>query len=88
VRLIHDKYGAGLAEYTGRAQPALEEQVKQGFLMPIMFGYFRSGAGRSTCEQAIAEWSAEFEAAGFRNVQRQLIYNYWWADAYLLTAYV
>jgi hypothetical protein len=88
VRLIHDKYVAGLAEYTGHTQPALEEQVKQGFLMPIMFGYFRSGAGRSTCEQAIAEWSAEFEAAGFRNVQRQLIYNYWWADAYLLTAYV
>jgi hypothetical protein len=87
VRLIHDKYVAGLAEYSGHMPPALEEQVKQGFLMPILFGYFRSGAARSTCEQTIAEWSAEFKAAGFRKVQRQLIYNYWWADAYLLTAY-
>ena len=86
IRLIHDKYVAGIAEYTGKMAPALEERVKQGFLMPILFGYFRSGAGRSTCEQTIGQWIAEIEAGGFRDVQRQLIYPYWWADAYLLIA--
>jgi hypothetical protein len=86
IRLIHDKYIAGIAEYTGKMDPALEERVKQGFLMPILFGYFRSGAGRSTCEQTIGQWMDDIEAGGFRDVQRKLIYPYWWADAYLLIA--
>jgi hypothetical protein len=86
IRLIHDKYVAGIAEYTGKMDPALEERVKQGFLMPILFGYFRSGAGRSTCEQTIGQWMDDIEASGFRDVQRKLIYPYWWADAYLLIA--
>jgi hypothetical protein len=86
IRLIHDKYVAGIAEYTGKMGPALEERVKQGFLMPILFGYFRSGAGRSTCEQTIGQWMDDIEASGFRDVQRKLIYPYWWADAYLLIA--
>jgi hypothetical protein len=86
IRLIHDKYVAGVAEYTGKMDPVLEERVKQGFLMPVLFGYFRSGAGRSTCEQTMGEWTAEIEAGGFRDVQRKLIYPYWWADAYLLIA--
>jgi len=86
VRLVHDKYLAGVAEYTGHLHPALEEQVKQGFLMPIMFGYFRSDASRSTCEQPIQAWSAEIRDVGFGTVRRELIYHYWWADAYLLIA--
>lgn len=86
VRLVHDKYLAGIAEYTGHLNPALEEQVKQGFLMPIMFGYFRSDASRSTCEQPIQAWSAEIRDGGFGTVRRELIYHYWWADAYLLIA--
>ena len=87
VRLIHDSYLAGMAEYTGRTDPALEEQVKQGFLMPTFFGYFRSDASRSTFEQTIDDWSAELETAGFRVIRRELIYRYWWADAYLLMAH-
>ena len=86
VRLVHDRYLAGVAEYTGRIEPALEEQVKQGFLMPILFGYFRSDSGRSTYEQTVEAWIAEIEAGGFRAVRRRLIYHYWWADAYLLMA--
>ena len=86
VRLIHDKYLAGVAEYTGHLNPALEERVKQGFLMPIMFGYFRSDADRSTCEQPIQAWSGEIQDGGFGTVRRELIYHYWWADAYLLIA--
>jgi len=86
IRLIHDKYVAGVAEYTGHMEPALEDQVKQGFLMPILFGYFRADSGRSTYEQTIGQWIADVEAAGFRRVGRRLIYRYWWADAYLLTA--
>jgi hypothetical protein len=87
IRLIHDKYVAGIAEYTGKMDPVLEERVKQGFLMPVLFGYFRSGAGRSTCEQTMGEWTAEIAAGGFRDVQRKLIYPYWWANAYLLIAH-
>jgi hypothetical protein len=86
VRLIHDKYVAGVAEYTGHVDPDLEERVKQGFLMPILFGYFRSDTSRSTCEQTIQQWSAEIEAGGFGAVRQELVYRYWWADAYLLTA--
>jgi hypothetical protein len=86
VRLIHDKYVVGVAEYTGQMDPALEERVKGGFLMPIMFGYFRADADRSTYEQPINCWMGEIEAAGFQSVRRELIYSYWWADAYLLIA--
>jgi hypothetical protein len=86
VRLIHNRYLAGVAEYTGHMDPALEERVKQGFLMPILFGYFRSDSGRSTYEQTLEAWIAEIEASGFRAVRRELIYHYWWADAYLLIA--
>jgi hypothetical protein len=67
--------------------PALEERVKQGFLMPVLFGYFRAGAGRSTHEQTLETWDAEIQAAGFRSLRHELIIRYWWADAYLLTAY-
>ena len=81
-----DKLDIRLSEYTGQIDPALEEQVKQGFLMPILFGYFRSDASRSTFEQTIDDWSAELEAAGFQVARRELIYRYWWADAYLLFA--
>jgi hypothetical protein len=86
VRLIQDKYVAGIAEYTGQMAPALEERVKQGLLMPILFGYFRSNADRSTYEQPIARWASDIQAAGFGRVQRKLIHNYWWAEAYLLIA--
>ena len=86
VRLIHDRYVAGLTEVTGRMDRGLEERIKQGFLMPILFGYFRTDARRSTYEQTIQDWMAEIEAAGFAGARRELIYPYWWADAYLVTA--
>jgi hypothetical protein len=86
VRSIHDRYLAGVAEYTGHMDPALEERVKQGFLMPVLFGYFRSDASRSTYEQTVEAWRAEIEAGGFRAARCEPIYGYWWADAYLLIA--
>ncbi len=87
VRLIHDRYLAGITEYTGHMDPALEGRVKQGFLIPILFGYFRSDSTRSTYEQPIGSWSAEIQAGGFGPPKKELIYPYWWADAYLLTAH-
>ena len=87
IRLIHDRYLVGVAVYTGHMDPALEERVKQGFLMPILFGYFRSDSSRSTYEQTIGSWSAEIQAGGFGPPKQQLIYHYWWADAFLLTAH-
>jgi hypothetical protein len=86
VRLIHDRYLAGVAEYTGHMDPILEERAKQGFLMPTLFGYFRPDDSRSTYEQSIEAWMAELEAGGFRTIGRKLICHYWWADAYLLAA--
>lgn len=88
VRLVHDRYLAGIAEYTGHTDPAIEERVKQGFLMPILFGYFRSDSSRSTYEQPIDDLSAEVQAGGFGPPKKELINQYWWADAYLLTANV
>jgi hypothetical protein len=87
IRLVHQRYLAGVAEYTGHIDPALEERVKQGFLMPILFGYFRSDSSRSTYEQPIDRWSAEIQAGGFGPPKKELIYRYWWADAYLLAAH-
>lgn len=74
------RYRLGLAEY-----PA-NDTVVQGFLMPVMFGYFDPSAARTTYEQPIAAWHADLNAAGFTRVTTRPIFPYWWADAYLIEA--
>jgi hypothetical protein len=83
ARVAHfaERYEVGLAEYAGP-----EDQVAQGFLMPVFFGYFDRGADRVTYEQPIAAWEDDLRAAGFTSVARRHLYDYWWAAAYLLDA--
>lgn len=75
------RYEQGLAEYSDDGG-----MVAQGFLMPVFFGAFDRSAARTNYEQPIAAWEADLRAAGFRSIQRRLLYDYWWAPAYLLDA--
>ncbi len=70
----------GLAEYAGN------DVVIQGFLMPVMWGYFDRSAGRLNYEQPIAAWEQQLGEAGFAQVNTELIYPYWWVNAYLIDA--
>lgn len=82
-RLAHiaARYEQGLAEYAGDGG-----LVAQGFLMPVFFGNFDPTAARTNYEQPIAAWEADLRAAGFTEVARRQLYDYWWAPAYLLDA--
>lgn len=77
---VAERYARGLAEY-----PAGSAAV-QGFLMPVMFGYFDAGAARANYEQPAAEWAQALRAAGFSSVELRPLYAYFWADAVLLDA--
>jgi hypothetical protein len=74
-------YEQGLAEYAGDGG-----LVAQGFLMPVLFGYFDQTAARTNYEQPIAEWVSQLRAAGFETIVTEPLYNYWWAPAYLIDA--
>jgi hypothetical protein len=54
------RYRRGIVEYDG------DELVVQGFLMPVMLGYFTSGCARTNYEQPADEWLADLRAAGYR----------------------
>jgi len=81
IRSIVERYEQGLAEYGD--DRAL---VAQGFLMPVMFGYFDRSQRRTNYEQPIAQWIREFEAAGFTTIDSRRLYPYWWAAAYIIDA--
>ncbi len=81
VRYVVEAYRQGLMEYVQE-----RDLVAQGFLMPVMFGYFDSTAARTNYEQPLREWVAQLQAAGFAQVESRLLYRYWWAPAYLLDA--
>lgn len=83
ARVAHmvDRYERGLAEYLDDGG-----LVAQGFLMPVFFGAFDRSAARTNYEQPIASWEADLRAAGFSQVARRPLYDYWWATAYLVDA--
>ncbi len=81
VRHILDRYQRGLAEYVDDGG-----YVAQGFLIPVMFGYFDRTGDRTNHEGPIQEWIDGLHAAGFKRVEKRLLYEYWWADSYLLDA--
>lgn len=81
VRHILNRYDEGLAEYTGDGG-----LVAQGFLMPVLFGYFDRSAARTNYEGPIGAWAEALHAAGFDEVETRALYPYWWADAYLIDA--
>lgn len=81
VRHILDRYQNGLAEYADDGG-----LVAQGFLMPVLFGYFDRSAARTNYEGPIGAWADALRAAGFDRVETQPLYPYWWAEAYLIDA--
>jgi len=83
ARIAHvtARYELGLDEYVGD-----DGLVAQGFLMPIFFSAFDPGIARTNYEQPIDAWVADLHTAGFTQVTRHHLYDYWWAPAYLLDA--
>lgn len=81
VRYVLSHYENGLAEYDGDGG-----LVAQGFLMPVMFGYFDRSAARTNWEGPIQHWIAGLHAAGFAQVTLEKLYSYFWADSYLIMA--
>jgi hypothetical protein len=81
VRYIVDRYKQGLAEYCDSG-----ERVSQGFLMPVMFGYFDRSAARTNYEEPIQAWVDKLRHAGFTDIKTQMLHRYWWADSYLIDA--
>jgi hypothetical protein len=80
IRHVVARYERGLAEYDGDGG-----LVAQGFLLPVLCGYFDPTAAHSTYEQPIADWIAELAAAGYAATARPLD-DYWWATAQLIDA--
>lgn len=81
VTTILTRYLDGLAEY-----PDDGGLVAQGFLMPVMFGYFDRSAARTNYEGTILAWGEALRAAGFATVETRLLFPYWWAGAVLIDA--
>lgn len=81
VQYVAEHFERGLAEYEQD-----REGVAQGFLMPVMFGYFDRTAARTNWEGTIQGWVDTLRAAGFRQVQKRRLFAYFWADAYLIDA--
>lgn len=81
VRYVVTRYEHGLAEYQGDGGI-----VAQGFLMPVMVGYFDRSAARTNWEGPLDAWVADLRAAGFEQITTRPLYEYFWADAYLIDA--
>ncbi|MDP3395336.1 MAG: hypothetical protein Q8S57_01515 [Methanoregula sp.] len=79
MEYIVGRYENGLAEYEG-------DLVSQGFLIPVLFGYFDRTAARTNWEGPIKGWVDDLRAAGFTLIQTRLLSHYWWADSYLIDA--
>ncbi|KAL6064377.1 hypothetical protein QOT17_010957 [Balamuthia mandrillaris] len=91
VEHVRTTYPKGLAEYEDaeheETTSSCFELVAQGFLVPIMLGYFaRSQQQNTTYERPVEAWQNELLSAGFARVETHVIYRYWWADAVLLVA--
>ncbi len=82
ARHVLERYALGLTEYDDGGL------VAQGFLMPVMFGYFDQTVARANYEQPIDAWMEELRQAGFTQVDKRPLFNYWWAPAYLVDARV
>ena len=81
IATILGRYRNGLAEYAADPEPTV-----QGFLMPVLFGYFDPTAARTNFEQPVAAWQAELAAVGFAYVDVQRLCPYWWAEAQWVVA--
>ncbi|HWQ32708.1 MAG TPA: class I SAM-dependent methyltransferase [Blastocatellia bacterium] len=80
VQYVLERYERGLAEYPD------DDLVAQGFLIPVMFGYFDPTAERTNYEQPIRTWMEQLQEAGFTQVTAHSLSDYWWATAFLIDA--
>lgn len=84
VEYVVEHYLRGLAEYNHGTEE--DRVVAQGFLMPVLFGYFDRSANRTNWEHPIQEWASLLQRAGFTAVAIRPVFDYWWAPARLLDA--
>ncbi|MEC3974639.1 class I SAM-dependent methyltransferase [Amycolatopsis sp. H20-H5] len=84
LRSLVTRYERGIAEYGEQAS-----LVAQGFLLPVLLGLVNAvnaTAGRTNWEQPASAWVAELEEAGYAEVGVELLADYWWSPAVLITA--
>jgi hypothetical protein len=81
VEYVVDHFERGLAEYAGDGG-----LVAQGFLMPVLFGYFDKTAARTNYEQPVRAWVDQLHTAGVADITTTQLFPYWWAPAYLISA--
>jgi hypothetical protein len=88
VDAILNAYAAGVAEY--KPLGAAGRRVLDGFLVPVLLGYFDPGVGQTAAtnhEQPIAAWLEDLREAGFDvGVETSVVFEYWWADCVLVDA--
>jgi hypothetical protein len=82
LEYVVDHFQRGLAEYAGDGG-----LVAQGFLMPVLFGYFDKTAARTNYEQPVREWVDQLRTAGFVDITTTQLFPYWWAPAFLISAH-
>lgn len=83
VALALQSFSKGVAEYMGEAEGTL---VIDGFLIPILLGYFSATSRSSTYEQPIDAWVRDLTEAGFTQVRKEMLFPYWSSDAWLVMA--
>lgn len=81
VQSVARRYERGLEEYNGEVR----DLVAQGFLIPVMLGYFRP-EGRTNHEHSLEVWVDQVQEAGFATVSTRPLCDYWWAEAHLIDA--
>jgi len=81
VEYVVERFQQGLAEYASDGG-----LVAQGFLMPVLFGFFDQTAARTNYEQPVRDWVDQLRSAGFADVTTMQLFPYWWAPAYLISA--
>lgn len=81
AKYVVERYGVGLAEYD-----ETQDRVAQEFLMPVMFGYFDKTVARTNFEHPIRDWVKLLQSAGYRSIERIVLFPYWWAPAVLIDA--
>jgi len=87
---VFDKFSLGFQRFFPQAQtttpgdafPATNDQWKaiEGFLIPIMLGYFNPNQKIATFEESALLWQQELLEAGFTTVSIEKISDFWWAD--------
>lgn len=79
ARYVVERYRRGIAEYEDRPE------VVSGFLVPVMLRQF-SDEERHTYEQPVDSWIDALRRAGFSDVRREPVADYWWAPAAIVVA--